>query len=231
MTNKDEFIENLILQRTAAFTRLGGFGVLNEWFQTGDKSILSRFLRENNYLEIYVRETIGEIAKEVDDLIEKINDRKIEKLISIGPGNGIYELCLMKKLGCASILLIDIEETSDHNHGFNLTGSGYASLLATKDFLTLNGINETHINLCNPYKEELPDFDFDLLISILSMGFHYPCDEYVDFISKNIKLGGLVVFDKRRGTPDTGFARLQSLLNTKNVFEYKKHDQYFLVNK
>jgi hypothetical protein len=228
MTMQDEFIENLILQRTAAFTRLGGSSPLNEWFQTGDKSRLSFFLKENNFLETFLEETIAEMATEVDSLVSKLSNRRVDDLVSIGPGNGIYELLLMKKLDCSRILLIDIEETNDHNHGFNATGSGYASLRATKEFLISNGIDENKVNLCNPHKEALPKFNFDLLISILSMGFHYPCDEYVDFITENMKLEGLVVLDKRRGTPDAGFSKLQSLLTMANVFEYKKHNQCFL---
>jgi len=230
MPSDSEFIENLILQRTGVFTLLGGASELNDWFQTGDKSKLSYFLKSNNLLESFITQTFAEIAQEVDNLMSRISHINNSAFISIGPGNGLFELILMKKMEFSRVLLIDIEETNDHNHGFNSKGSGYASLKSTKEFLTRNGIAEEKIILCNPTKQELPEFNYDLLISILSMGFHYPCDEYVEFIIKNVNQDGIVVIDKRRSVNESGFDKLKDFFKIEGVYDYKKHEQFFFRN-
>ena len=109
-----------------------------------------------------------------------------------------------------SILLIDIEYSDSHKHGFKLEGSGYANLEETQNFLILNDVPMEKFFLCNPKKQHLPKYKFDLLISILSMGFHYPCDSYVDFIVQNAEKGSKIVLDKRSNVIDVGF---DSLLN------------------
>ena len=75
-------------------------------------------------------------------------------------------------------------------------GSGYCSLEEAKNFLILNDIPESKIKICNPQYKKLPMFKFDLLVSFLSMGFHCPCDDYVDFILANHKPNSILIFDK-----------------------------------
>ena len=90
-----------------------------------------------------------------------------------------------------------------HEHNFRESGSGYASLQATKEFLELNEIG-VDISLVNPKHQTLPPSDFQMCCSFLSMGFHYPCNEYEEFIL-NASPGSMFLFDKRLGAPDPGF--------------------------
>jgi hypothetical protein len=224
-----QFIENLILQRTGPFISYGGAGALNQWFARGDKAQLFDFLAKNNFLQRFLQDTINEISEEAHALIGELPADCFNSMVSIGPGNGILELVLMKKTAAKSILLIDIETSDTHLHGYNLTGSGYASLEATRSFLVSNGVASESIMACNPRLEKLPEFRFHLLLSILSMGFHYPCDEYADFISKNCRPGGFVVFDKRRGIPDSGFDALGKSFHMSKKMAAQKHDRIFLT--
>ena len=49
------------------------------------------------------------------------------------------------------------------------------------------------------------------------MGFHYPCNEYVDFIIKNSSLNSKIIYDKRRKVIDIGHDKLE------NNFKYYKN--------
>jgi len=224
-----QFIENLILQRTGHFINYGGARALNHWFACGDKTQLFDFLSRNDLLQRFFRDTFNDISLEADALISNLPAECFNSIVSIGPGNGILELLLIKKTTVKTILLIDIETSDTHQHGYNPTGSGYASLDAARSFLISNGVPSQSITTCNPKFEDLPDFRFDLLLSILSMGFHYPCDEYTDFICKNFRPGGFVVFDKRRGTPDSGFDVLRKSFHISKNIAAQKHDRIFLT--
>jgi hypothetical protein len=223
------FIEDLVLQRTASFIACGGAGALNHWFATGDKAQLSEHLHRNGLLERFLHATVAEIRREADTLVAGLPPECFGSVVSIGPGNGILELLLMRSVPVSSLLLIDIESSDTHRHGFNDTGSGYASLAATRAFLEANGVAPAALVTCNPRREPLPDFEFDLLLSVLSMGFHYPCDDYVDFIEGNAHQRSLVVIDKRRDAPDAGYERLKRSFAVLRSTPAGKHDRVVLA--
>ena len=113
-------------------------------------------------------------------------------------------------------------------HGFFKKGAGYANLLATKDFLVNNKISEDRIYICNPTKTSLPEFKFSLAISTLSMGFHYPCDEYSQFLISNKMQSSYLVFDKRKNEIDQGFDEITRFFTIENVIESNKSYRLFL---
>lgn len=192
------FIDNLILQRTGPFCALGGRDVLKRWFVSGEKSQLSQYLFDNQLLERYVSDTAAQINVDVDQFVALTAGRPRARLVSIGPGNGLFELLLYRRIGFEKVLLVDIEQTAIHQHGFAANGSGYASLAGTRAFLSQNGVDERCVATCNPQKEKPPQFAFDGLFSIISMGFHYPCDAYVEFIFNNAEPHGFLLLDKRK---------------------------------
>lgn len=227
-----DFINDLILQRTGPFIKLGCGQALNHWFQTGEKARLSSFLRKQNLLPAYLKMVVSEVEGEVETFCQYTTGCTVNSLVSIGPGNGIFELMLCQKYDFERILLIDIEYTEGlHQHGFSTNGSGYASLSRTKSFMSSNGIQQEKIFLCNPLKEKIPPFQFDILISLLSMGFHYPCNDYTDFILSNLKQNSLVILDKRKGAADIGFDALFRKLAIKQTVDGPKSSRYFLINR
>jgi hypothetical protein len=205
-----QFLIDLILQRTGPFISLGGSAALKSWFEKGERNSLVNFLSEQRLTDKFLNLVLSEVRKDVSEIVRILPDDALDKVVSIGPGNGLLELFLLKRDRTQSILLVDIEYTDTHHHGYNTLGAGYASLLETKKFLMLNGISERTISLCNPRREPLPQFPFSFLLSTLSMGFHYPCDEYVEFIKRNVLPKGVLIFDKRVGVPNVGLEALKN---------------------
>jgi hypothetical protein len=222
------FFSDLILQRTEGFIKCGGGEVLSKWMEGKSKDHLVDYLISNNKYEDFMKWTMNTYIKEVDEFIKIFNIEKINNLISIGPGNGIFEILLSQKIKFKKILLIDIERTESQNHGFNEKGSGYANLIDTKNFLITNDIPSNKIITCNPEKHKIPKFKFDLLISLFSMGFHYPCNEYTDFILKNASHRSKIIYDKRRNVFDKGHETLQQKLKFFKKIPRIKHDRILM---
>jgi len=220
------WMADLVLQRTGPLLTLGGGHVLAEWVHTGNRQPLETLCSDPGFVSQYLDVVVGEALVEAESL-EPLLDGQA-RLCSIGPGNGLVELFLCRNTNANHILLIDIERTAEHRHGFELAGSGYASLQKTKQFMEMNGITGPSIQLCNPRREALPEFTFDVLISIMSMGFHYPCDEYVNFIRANCRQSGRVIFDKRKGVKDPGYDRLAVHFSGETLSENHKWQRLVL---
>jgi hypothetical protein len=226
----NDFVNNLVLQRTEPFVELGGRDALARWFATGEKSALTTYLTSNGLLEAYLNNVASDISHEVDTFLDKTGANRFDRIVSIGPGNGLFELALFNASPFAKILLIDIENSQGrHQHGFAEQGSGYASLSATKRFLSDNAVPADRIELCNPMVQRLPEFRYDLLVSLLSMGFHYPCDDYAPFILLNANAGATVVIDKRLDTTDHGFDVIRDKTQLRATIDAPKHRRYFLT--
>lgn len=214
--NKD-LVTDLILQRTGAFLEIPGANVvLQNWFSHGDREGLYDHLIRTSSLDYYITKTLNGLKEEAGLIAEEL-PHSGGSLISIGPGNGIIELILARTMHLSDLLLVDIERTAHCHHGYNQQGAGYADLRETRGSLTRQLNDTTNVRTWNPKKQPAPKFRFDFLISILSMGFHYPCDEYTSFILKNAKNGSLVIIDKRKGVPDYGFDVLSKGRKIKRV--------------
>ena len=222
-----DFLANLILQRTGPFIKLGGGAALNNWFSNGNKNGLVEFLLKNNIVDEFLNLIFRDLKSEIEQLRKYISNKKFEKIVSVGPGNGLIELLILDQGFTSEILLIDIERSDEHYHGFNPKGSGYANLSMTKNFLEVNIDKDVKIILCNPLRESIPEFKFTLFISLLSMGFHYPCNDYVDFVMNNSESDSIVVIDKRRDVPDSGFDKLKKIFPPTLSIASKKSDRFF----
>lgn len=193
----DEFLTDLILQRTRPFIALCGKSALAEWTRTGNRSPLAAALRLNDAVDNYLSAAISEIAVDVSDYVDAIGDRPARRLVSIGCGNGIAEVMLCRALSCEYVLLVDIE-TGGHGHGYGATAAGYGNLSRAASLMRHNGLT-CDVATWNPAREPEPVFQFDVLVSMYAMGFHFPANSYDGFIERNRAHGALVIHDSRQG--------------------------------
>jgi hypothetical protein len=227
----EDFLVDLALQRTGPLIEGGGATEFNQWIKSGDRAGIFNFLNDENILRNFLNSVCTGINEELESICQAAPEIDTNSIVSIGPGNGILELALLQANPQSRILLVDIETTNSHHHGFFKSAAGYANLLATKNFFITNGITEDRIFSCNPTKTKLPEFRFSLAISTLSMGFHYPCDEYAQFLIENKEKNAYLVFDKRKHTHDKGFEEIIQHYNIKKTMEYPKSDRFFLSPK
>jgi len=223
-------LANLILQRTGPFLKAGGGPALRNWFKTGDKKPLTQVLIEHGNVEYFINAAFAEVEAEFTALKQHIVTSAAKTVTSIGPGAGFFELLVYQALS-PQLVLIDIEQSDAHDHGFAQESAGYSSLASLRSFLMDNGVAAAHIETCNPRLQPLPTASFDVLTSLYSMGFHYPCDEYKTFIRDGLRPGGLLILDRLNGTIDNGWNELQSAFDVIEQITFPKSLRLVLAKK
>ncbi len=85
---------------------------------------------------------------------------------------------------------------------FEERGSFYNSLEISRDLLIKNAISPTKIHVQEATDDNRILFEkrFDLVISLISWGFHYPVSTYLDTVFERLQPGGVLIFDVRKGT-------------------------------
>lgn len=123
--------------------------------------------------------------------------KSCKRILDIGCGIGGIDLYLYNHYkGLCNLHLLDYSKTSEQiYYGYKQTGAAYNSLHLTRQFLEVNEVSPddiyTHDADCG-----FPLDSYDLIISLLSCGFHYPVEIYLDKI-KQAK-AGIVILDIRK---------------------------------
>jgi SAM-dependent methyltransferase len=141
-----------------------------------------------------------DMRKEYLMIKDQLPDR-VSNVLDIGSGVAGLDIFLYAHFGSGvKYHLLDKDGKSNIYYGFRDAGSYYNSLELAKKFLTTNGVPEEIIRSYDISVTEFPNKKFELVISLLSWGFHYPIDEYVGQVFKTLQRGGVVIVDVRRGT-------------------------------
>jgi len=217
-------LADLALQRTAALIALGGGSALVDWFASGDKSALIAFLSRPAVTDAFTGAVIDEVERDAALLARHVDLSAMRSLASIGPGLCILELLLYRRQRCR-LYLIDIERSDEHQHGYNHKGSGYSNNATARAFLERNGITKVDVSFCNPRREPLNDEPVDVVLSSISMGFHYPVSEYAPYIERALPVNGILIFDRRKGVLDPGWDTLSPKFETRAIFDSEKHQK------
>lgn len=99
-------------------------------------------------------------------------------------------------------LLDKSEVTESVFYDYHKKGAFYNSLEVAKETLQLNGINAQNVYLheATEDNEITADGGFDLVLSLISWGFHYPVETYLERVYELLNRGGVVILDVRKGT-------------------------------
>jgi len=158
----------------------------------------------------------------------------LKNILDIGCGLGGINVFLNWHYqgGNPNFFLLDKDELSeDIYYLFNQVASAYNSFVITKRFLTDNGLLDDQINLIDINTDTFPiEQKFDLIVSLISWGFHYPIDVYLNEVQATLKDSGRLVVDVRNGTD--GLAKLKnSFINTRVVKETNTRKRVVASNK
>lgn len=122
-------------------------------------------------------------------------------ILDIGCGVGGIDIFLNKHYGGSSdIYLLDKTEMPRKVY-YGLTNKGcyYNSLEIAKKLLEENGVNSRNIHLEEAIDNKINfDTKFDLVVSLISWGFHYPVSTYIDEVYKKLNSGGVLIIDVRK---------------------------------
>ena len=193
----------IALQRTTALARLPLVGSLSYRAWARNVPIVltvEAVVRRSAILKI----ALAEIETEYQVIKRAVGVRAIDRMMDIGCGHGLIDVYFYNDFN-SRLHLVDIETNDEKRHDFAATGAGYASLAQARRFLVSNGVPDDFVVTTNPNVSAAVDENLDLIISLLSCGFHYPVAQYAQFARRALKPGGLFIFDLRKNSGQEDF--------------------------
>ena len=121
-----------------------------------------------------------------------------KNFLSIGGGIGGLELIINQKFQNKNFYFIErnyISKKVKYGWGGITNEEAYNDLNLQKIFLMMNGMHENQINIYDYDKDNLPKIKFDVIISLLSLDYHYAFDLYNEYLRKVSKPETKIIFD------------------------------------
>lgn len=137
-------------------------------------------------------------------IIKKYLPREANAILDIGCGVAGIDVPISHHYqNKVDIFLID-KTHIDKNvyYNFKDTGSFYNSLDVAKKILEINGVDSDKIHFQEATADNKIKFNqtFDVVISLLSWGFHYPVSTYLNEVYNKLNKNGILIVDMRRDT-------------------------------
>ncbi len=163
--------------------------------------ILESFFRKGAIRKLYVEDMLEEYYD-----IKNFLPERCSRILDIGCGIGSINIFLYEHYNHDQDLEIHLLDKTaldqDVNYGFKNEAAFYNSLELAKHFLTLNSIPVNNVIT----HEVTPDYSIpingtvDLIISLISWGFHYPVSVYLNQVSELLSENGRIIIDIRKDT-------------------------------
>jgi len=166
-----------------------------------------------------------DIQKDFDSIKPHL-PKELLRSLDIGCGMAGIDLMLYNHYqGKLELHLFDYTALSDSiYYGFRKEAAVYNSLTLSADFLKLNGVEKKRIGI-HDASLSFPRKPYDLIISLLSCGFHYPVETYL----KDIKdcLYGVLILDIRKNTGQIEVLK-RNFKTVETIAEYSKCERVFV---
>lgn len=167
-----------------------------------------------------IDESLSAMMTKDYNMIKDFLPKNVANILDIGCGIGLIDLALYRHYNNVNLHLLDKTNVIDENtsiRGFNKKYVFYNSMDATKKTLQDNGVDSKNIyiyevdnNVELIYKQR-----YDLIVSLLSCGWHYSIETYIDLLKNNLNDDGVLILDIRHDTGQLEYA--------KEHFELFKH--------
>jgi SAM-dependent methyltransferase len=142
------------------------------------------------------------LARDLESLRPWLPERATS-VLDIGCGLGGIDILLHRHYAPDSprLTLLDRDGVSpDVFYGYEDDAAHYTSLADARRLLEENGVPPADITTCDADRDGYPATGrFDLVISLISWGFHYPIETYLDDVERTLAPGGTVILDVRGG--------------------------------
>jgi SAM-dependent methyltransferase len=195
-------VRNLALQRTGSLLRFPIPKPFSPsyflWCKLGLNALLDLEARVRR--EAIIQFSVGEIRDEFERILDATKVQQPLRILDIGCGLGIVDILFAERCKVDRILLVDIEENERKHHGFAEQGAAYNSLEKAQRLVHDNVAPSVTVQSVNPQKEALTAERFgtyNLIVSFISCGFHYPADLYLDVFDTMLDPDGRLILDLR----------------------------------
>lgn len=171
------------------------------------RKLLGRYIFSNFITRYFLnKDLIGKhyytaMLKEFMTIKEFISEEKNDFFLSIGGGIGGLEAIINENLSNKNYYFIERDYVSKkvkYGWGGTLNDEAYNDLTLQKIFLEANGLKSSQIEIFDFDKDNFPNIKFDVIISLLSLDYHYDFDVYLDYLKKVSKPSTKIIFDTIR---------------------------------
>lgn len=155
-----------------------------------------------NYFQIEdIEKRTEELFQKEIRLIKNYLPKKAENIMDIGCGLGIINIFLNKIYNNQSNFFLLDKNRIDRKikYGFSSDYESYNDLRETHNLLINNDISLNSINTIDVEKEFKIESKIDLVISLKSMGYHYPIDQYLRLFRTCCDENTFFIFDVSDG--------------------------------
>ena len=146
-----------------------------------------------------ISENYSKIMGEEFNTIRKFVENK-KNFLSIGSGIGGLELLILKTIPNSHVSFIEKNYISDKiKYGWdNSNREGYNDLNQLDFFLKNNEVSKERYQIFDFDKDNFPTNNFDILLSIYSLDYHYDFEIYLNYLKKVMKKESTLIFDTIR---------------------------------
>jgi len=168
-------------------------------------------------------------GQSIEDDYESIREylpAKAETIWDIGCGIAGIDVRLYHRYANPLVYLTDYSRVDGKIfYNFHEQTAVYNNLGAAVDLLTANGVMWEDIRLDDlGTSRRVRPMHADIVISLLSCGFHYPVAMYFDEILERTSTGSVLILDIRKGVKQG--TPIKKWFDTLGTIEYRKHLRY-----
>ena len=155
--------------------------------------------------------------------IEKFIEKSDKLFLSIGGGLGGLEAIINKKKNNTLFYFIEKNYISKKvKYGWDHKNlEGYNNLNLQKFFLINNGFDNKKIEIIDFDLDSLPNIQFDFIISLLSLDYHYDFNIYLDYLKKVSNHKTKIIFDTVRADYFKRIFKHISVIKTNDLTVHK----------
>ena len=192
-----------------------------------------RFLFTNIFINFNQTKDIASEAenlfKSEIDTFKEFLPKNVKNIMDIGCGLGIVDILLNKFYNDEpSFFLLDKNRIDRKiTYGFSSNYESYNNLEVTKSILLHNNISENRLFLFDVEKDIIINQKIDLIISLKSMGYHYPFEIYLNLFKKNCNENTIFILDVSEGYFDESlfkryFEKISVIYEEKSIHSLKR---------
>ena len=201
--------------------------------QKWNRKKFGRFLFTNFFINFNQAKDISldaeNLFKSEIDTFKDFLPRYCKNIMDIGCGLGIINILLNKFYNDKiSFYLLDKNRIDKKiKYGFSSNYESYNDLNETKRILLENNISESNLFLFNVEKDIQIDSKIDLVISLKSMGYHYPFETYLELLRKCCTENTIFIFDVTVDVFDENlfkkyFENIETIYQEKSIHSLKR---------
>ncbi len=159
-----------------------------------------RFLFTNFFVHFFqnqkLDESVQNLFEKEYETIKNFLPSNASNILDIGCGLAILDIFLAQRYKKSNFFLIDKNKVDlKIKYGFSKNYESYNNLNETKKILLANNILGEQIFLKNAEEKIDINKKMDLVLSIKSMAFHYPLENYLDLLKRVCTKNTEFIFD------------------------------------